>query len=133
MGFLAKLFGRHVAGSAQAPVLTATQVADAVQALLARQREDAAAKDQASWQWGSTGSVIRRATRDCERILLPLPAQHDVQAYARRVMPLVAALANQYRGDAADADGYGLGTVREIEEGLKALFEPYPDLLEEHP
>lgn len=107
----------------QAPI-TAAKVARAVDEMLSRQYADAAVKDQEAWKWGPVASQVRGATRACEDILLPPPQANDVAAYFARVLPELAALAERYRHDDNDTDGYGLGTVREIEEGLLALSRP---------
>lgn len=101
--------------------LTAQLAARQIQSLLERQRADAAAKDSESWQWGNTGTVVRRAVMACEKILLPLPEGTMLRVYWQRVLPELAQLAERYRGDEDDPAGYGLGTVREAEEAIKAM------------
>lgn len=90
--------------------------------LLRSQYADADAKDREAWQWGNTGSVIRRAVRECERIVLPPPRTEEGRPeYFARVLPALADLADRYRNDADDAEGYGLGTVREIEVAIMKM------------
>lgn len=102
--------------------LTAEVLAIEISGLLERQRNDAAEKDANQAHWGFTGAVVRRAVSACERVLLPLPEDSMLTDYFKRVVPELVALANQYRNDQSDPDGYGLGTVREVEEAVKAMM-----------
>lgn len=106
-------------GAPQRETLTAMTLDRDVRDMLARQRADAAEKDAESWRWGNTGAMVRRAARDCEAIVLPVTMEQPLAAYFERVLDQLAALAERYRHDAGDAEGYGLGTVREVEEAMK--------------
>ncbi len=99
--------------------LTAMTLDRHVRDILACQRADAAAKDAESWRWGNTGSIVRRAVKECEAIVLPVTTEQPLRVYFERVLNQLAALAGRYRHDADDAEGYGLGTVREVEEAMK--------------
>ena len=101
---------------------SAGKVARSVEELLEKQYKDARAKEEDDWHWGASGAWVRRATEDCERILRPLPEQDDLTGYFHRVMPLLAQLADSYCNNARDAEGFGLGTVREIEKAVEALY-----------
>jgi hypothetical protein len=101
--------------------LTAQTAERQIRVLLERQRADAAAKDSEAWHWGNTGAVVRRAVMACEKILLPLPEGTTLRVYWQRVLPELAQLAERYRGDEDDPAGYGLGTVREVEEAIKVM------------
>lgn len=105
------------------PETAPQNIASQIVALLERQYADAATKDREAWQWGNTGAVIRRAVRECERIVLPPPDPEGATDYFQRTLPALADLADQYRNNADDAEGYGLGTVREIEVAILALRE----------
>ena len=101
---------------------SAGSVARSIETLLETQYEDARAKEQEDWHWGASGAWTRRAAEECELILRPLPEQDGLNAYFNRVMPLLAQLADSYRNNARDTDGFGLGTVREIENAMEALY-----------
>lgn len=104
-----------------APETAPQNIASQIVALHERQYANAAAKDREAWQWGNTGTVIREAVRECGRIVLPAPDPEGATEYFQRTLPALADLADQYRNDADDAEGYGLGTVREIEVAILAL------------
>ena len=107
--------------SAKSGPVVAAKIARSVEQLIAEQCADADAKDKDTAQWGQTGSIVRRAANECAAILLPTPDGDGVPAYFGRVLPALAALADRYRHDDGDADGYGVGTVREIEEAIKVM------------
>ena len=108
--------------ASKAEPLTANVLATGVSVLLERQRADAADMDANSAHWGFTGGIVRRAVTECERVLLPLPNDSMLEDYFKRVVPELAELANRYRNDQNDPEGYGLGTVREVEEAVKAMM-----------
>ena len=113
--------GRNSGTSAKSGPVVAEKIARSVERLIAEQRADADAKDKNTAHWGQTGSIVRRAANECAAVLLPTPDGDGVSAYFGRVLPGLAALADHYRHDDGDADGYGLGTVREIEEAIRAM------------
>ena len=95
-------------------ILLERQIQEQVQ----RQFNDATAKRDANWHWGNVGDNVWRATEACQAILA-FRFDETLDDYFLRVLPEMVALAERYRHNSADADGYGLGTVRELEEMLK--------------
>lgn len=51
--------------------------------------------------------------------MLPVTTEQPLRVYFEQVLEKLAALAERYRHDDDDGEGYGLGTVREIEEAMK--------------
>ena len=89
-----------------------------IKELLQQHYADARQKREASWHWGNCGEHVQNATARCEQILNWQPNE-NLNAYFDRILPALSALAAHYRSDHSDADGYGLGTVRQIEQALK--------------
>jgi len=116
--WIKRLFSRPETPSDVSP---AGLVAQHVTELLARQRADGDDKLRNAWHWGDCGAQVLRATRACESILLPLPEDDEVPAYLARVQDALSVLAERYRERADDPDGYGVGTVREVEIAMEAL------------
>ena len=92
--------------------------------LLQQHYADARQKREASWHWGNCGEQVQYATARCEQILNWQPNE-NLNAYFNRTLAALSALAAHYRSDHSDADGYGLGTVRHIEEALKVKAHSY--------
>ena len=111
-----------VFSSRRQPRLTTKNLRRDIELQLQRQFADAAAKSAASWHWGTIGGDIQGAAQAASGIL-PMQANEGLQDYFDRVLPAMAQLAERYRRSTMDADGYGLGTVRELEEMIKAKAE----------
>lgn len=95
-----------------------------LQRLLQRQFADAQDKLDAPHYWQHVGSlVLGAATRSAA--IMAWRDDESVADYFVRVLPAMAALAEEYRSDDNDADGYGLGTVRELEVALQAIVRNY--------
>ena len=98
--------------------LTRKSIERQLKVLIQQQYADAAKKREAVWHWGNNGNLVHYATERCENILA-WQANENLNDYFTRVLPAMSALAESYRRDSSDHDGYALGTVRELEEAIK--------------
>jgi len=107
-------------GSVSGPVFGAA-AARAVLAALEAERQDAARRLADRSYWRDTGLHVTRAVQRCESVLLPLPDGGPDQDYYDRVLPALDAAVQYFRDDDADEDGYGVGTVHQINRELHRL------------
>lgn len=93
-----------------------------IAALLATQFADAKHKQQNYHLWGNNGDLVAQAARQCQQVL-NWPQSESRQQYFMRVTAALAELAEIYRRNPHDPDGYALGTVREVEIAMQKLAE----------
>ncbi|EKE75845.1 hypothetical protein [Gallaecimonas xiamenensis] len=84
----------------------------------AQQLDSARHKEEQAWHWGRCGAIERQALARCQ-VLLAWPRGESLGDFLARCRPALAALAQDYRLDPSDPDGYGLGTVRHFERLLE--------------
>ncbi|WP_152033016.1 hypothetical protein [Gallaecimonas mangrovi] len=89
--------------------------------MLAKQRNLAQQKISESWHWGNVGHIELAAVLQCQQILTLAPDE-SIDAFLLRCQRQLAALAEHYRQNCDDEDGYGLGTVRCIEMWLDTSY-----------
>ncbi|MEO9655593.1 hypothetical protein [Marinomonas sp.] len=108
--------------SGNASLTSRTILQKEVAEILNKQFKDAKIKQRNSHNWGSIGSKVERAALQCEGIIT-LRCEESLSEYFERVLPALRSLAESYRMDTSDEDGYALGTVREVENALISYFE----------
>ncbi|WP_132286842.1 hypothetical protein [Marinobacterium mangrovicola] len=91
----------------------------ALSKMLSQQRTQAQEKESAAWYWGNTGQIEAAAIGRCQAILVARDGE-SFRGFLSRVRRELSALSEFYRGYAGDPDGYGLGTVLEIQRWLEA-------------
>lgn len=104
------------------PLRDFPDVATARQALaeaLAQQRAGAAHKLANTAQWGQVGAIELSAIRQTEAAIAALPHLSAPRAFVTTAHQALTALAEQFRHNDWDADGYGLGTVHAIIRALE--------------
>ncbi len=85
--------------------------------LLSQQRARAREKESAAWYWGNIGQIETAAIGRCQAVLVEREGE-SFTAYQSRARCELTALAEFYREYSGDPDGYGLGTVREIQRWI---------------
>ena len=91
--------------------------------LLAKQFKDAEKKKRNSDYWGYTGWHVGEAAYKCSEILIWCD-EESIEDYFDRVLPALERLAELYRNDPCE-EGYGLGTVREVEHAITIVANKY--------
>lgn len=99
-----------------------------ITALLSRQFQDAKNKQQNTSHWGNIGWQVETAAQQCKSII-SMQDDEELLGYFERVLPNMANLAARYRVDKMDEEGYGLGTVREVENYLIQQAKIYENTL----
>lgn len=110
------IFTRFLSNSTPRQLNQKTLIND-INQLIAQQFDDAKHKKDNSHIWGGNGVLVERAAMQCSGVLA---WQHNetIPLYFARVLPRIASLAEEYRRNPCDPDGFGLGTVREVENAL---------------
>lgn len=104
------------------PLRAFPDVAAARQALdvaLARQRAGAAQKLANAAHWGEVGVIELSAIQQAEAAIDTLSHLGEPQAFVAAAHEALTTLAEQFRHDDWDAEGYGLGTVHAIVRTLE--------------
>lgn len=96
------------------------EASEALNTEIDRQIEEARKKQDKRSHWGLVGDIESQAAQAAHSIVNIMPDGVALQTYVEQCHAKLLALADQYRQDDNDADGYGLGTVHAIARVLVA-------------
>ena len=91
----------------------------ALQDEIRKQLDGAKEKTVNAWYWGMVGTIETGAANASQRIIDNLDAQIPVEEFVLKAYVELTELADRYRNDPTDEDGYGLGTVYAVQRVLR--------------
>lgn len=101
---------------------TRADVAMMLEQALAAQREDMHKREADMAYWGDTGYWVRVAIAVADPVLLPVPAEGDLHAWLLDRRDRLEEVRNEFRREQDDPDGFGLGTLGELQRDLDAII-----------
>jgi len=91
----------------------------ALQEEIRKQLDGAQTKIDKAWYWGMVGTVEASAAHAAQRTIDTLDQQLPVEEFISKAYAALTELACRFRNDPTDEDGYGLGTVYDVQRVLR--------------